>query len=156
VIYYSLRDTDLAQDVLQTVFVKVFQALPLFRLESSFLTWVYRVALNECKNAKRRPRIFVPLSEVDEVWRREDPCALPDATHASPQMQRKVRKAVLSLNPKLRSVIVLKYLEDLSYEEIAAVLGASPGTVASRLHRALAALEAKLGSDESSEKSEVE
>lgn len=144
-IYYSLKDPHAAEDVLQTVFVKVFQALPLFRLESGFLTWVYRVALNECKNRKRRRRIFVPIGEVEEVWNRHDPGVLPDVQHASEQMQQKVRLAVLNLKPKLRTVIALRYIEDLSYEEIAAILGSSPGTVASRLHRALAALEAKLG-----------
>lgn len=144
VIYYSLRDDDATEDVLQTVFVKVFQALPLFRLESCFLTWVYRVALNECKNRRRRRKLFVPISDAEEVWNKYDPGALPDAQHASEQMQQEVRVAVLALRPKLRAVVVLRYIEDLSYEEIAAVLGSSPGTVASRLHRALAVLESRL------------
>jgi RNA polymerase sigma-70 factor, ECF subfamily len=144
IIIYSLKERHSAEDVLQTVFVKAYAALPYFRQESNFLTWIYRVALNECKNRRRRKRIFVPLSESADAWNRSDVASLPDEQHAREQMQQKVREAVLTLRPKLRTVVVLRYVEDLSYEEIAAILGSTPGTVASRLHRALAALETKL------------
>src|SRR5262249_7570931 len=139
------NDVSSAEDALQSVFVKVFQALPFFRLESCFLTWVYRVALNECKNRKRRRQIFVPISEFGDCFNEADPAAGPDQVQLSDQMSQAVRRAVMELNPKLRAVVVLKYLEELSYEEVADILDCSPGTVASRLHRALDALEKRLG-----------
>ncbi|HSP06953.1 MAG TPA: sigma-70 family RNA polymerase sigma factor [Acidobacteriota bacterium] len=143
-ISYTLKDPPLAEDVLQTVFVKVFQALPYFRHESGFHTWIYRVALNECKNRRRRRRLFVPIDQLAGSLPEVDPGTAPDAMHSSRQVSRMVQEAVLGLRPKLRSVIVLRYVEELSYEEIASVLGCSPGTVASRLHRALSILETRL------------
>lgn len=145
-INYSLKDRTLAEDTLQTVFVKVFQALPFFRHESGFHTWIYRVALNECRNRKRSRRLFVPIENFAGRLNEPDPGAAPDAMHASREMNRIIQNAVLELRPKLRSVVVLKYVEELSYEEIATVLGCSPGTVASRLHRALGILEGRLSS----------
>ena len=143
-INYTLKDRTLSEDTLQTVFVKVFQALPFFRHESGFHTWIYRVALNECRNRKRRRRLFVPIEDIANSMNKPDPATAPDALHASRELSRIIQKAVLDLRPKLRSVVVLKYVEELSYEEIATVLGCSPGTVASRLHRALGILESRL------------
>jgi len=144
-IYYSLNDVQQAEDAFQTVFVKVFKALPHFRLESSFHTWMYRIALNECKNRKRRPRLFVPISNISDGRDEPDPSPGPDALHASNQSAQIVRRAVMNLKPKYRTVVILKYLEEMSYEEIAVTLGCSPGTVASRLCRALQILEKRLG-----------
>lgn len=143
-ICYNLTDQHQAEDVLQTVFFKVFQALPFFRLESSFLTWIYSVAINECKNRKRQRRLFVPISLVSNSPHDADLSVAPDAQHATRQLNETVRRAVMELEPKLRATVVLKYLEDLSYEEIASILGCSSGTVASRLHRALLRLEKRL------------
>jgi RNA polymerase sigma-70 factor, ECF subfamily len=143
-IYYSLIDGHQAEDALQTVFVKVFQALPFFRLESSFLTWIYRVALNECKNRNRRRKIFIPLSWISDALSHPDPAPTPDVVHASQELGLHVREAVMNLKPEYRTVVVLKYLEELSYEEISSILGCSPGTVGSRLNRALQILEERL------------
>jgi RNA polymerase sigma-70 factor (ECF subfamily) len=146
-IYYSLNDAHQVEDALQTVFVKVFQALPFFRLESSFLTWIYRVALNECKNRRRRQKLFVSMNEIRNGGLEEPgPGPAPDSLHESRQIAQQVRIAVMALKPKYRQVVILKYLEELSYEEVAAVVGCSAGTVASRLYRALQILEAKLRS----------
>ena len=144
-VYYSLDDVDQTEDVLQTVFIKVFQAMPYFRLESGFLTWIYRVALNECKNRKRRRKLFIPISHINDGIDERDPAPTPEAIHVAEQTGRLVRKAVRALKPKYRSVVVLKYLEEMSYEEIAATLGCSSGTVASRLYRALEILQKQLG-----------
>jgi RNA polymerase sigma-70 factor, ECF subfamily len=145
-IYYSVDEPSHAEDVLQTVFVKVFQALPAFRLDSCFLTWVYRVAINECKNRKRRRRLFVSMSELPQVDAKPDPALTPEVEHLTNHVALMVRNAIMELNPKLRAVIALKYFEDLSYEEIASILGCSSGTVASRMHRALNQLEKNLQS----------
>ena len=145
-IYYSLENVEQAEDVLQTVFVKVYQALPFFRLESGFLTWIYRVALNECKNRKRRMKIFLPMTAADASKMKVHPGLSPDALHEAREMSAVVRDAVKGLKPKYRNVVVLKYLEEMSYEEIAETLRCSAGTVASRLFRALKILEKELRS----------
>jgi len=144
VIYYSLDDRQQAEDVFQSVFVKVFESLSGFRFESSFLTWMYRITLNECKNRKRRPQLFVPISKIREGLEEPDPGPGPEDLHASGQRSRLVRRAVMNLKPKYRSVIILKYIEEMSYEKIAETLDCSPGTVASRLSRALEILGTRL------------
>ena len=145
-IYYSLENVEQAEDVLQTVFVKVYQALPFFRLESGFLTWIYRVTLNECKNRKRRMKIFLPITAVEASEMKIHPGPSPDALHEARELSATVRDAVKTLKPKYRNVVVLKYLEEMSYEEVAETLGCSSGTVASRLYRALKMLETRLRS----------
>lgn len=143
-IYYSLNDSAQVEDTLQTVFIKVYKALPYFRLESSLLTWVYRVALNECKNRRRRRNRYVSLSEIDGAFRQATSDVTPERIHESQEVAERLRAAVRSLKPKHQQVILLKYLEDLSYEEVAKVIGCSAGTVASRLYRALQILESRL------------
>jgi len=143
-IHYWLRETQQAEDVLQTVFLKAFQSLPLFRGESSFLTWIYRITLNECKNAKTRRRVWVSLSEIVQRPEELDPGLSPDQLHYVDRQARSVRAALLKLKPKYREVVLMKYQEELSYEEVAEILGVSVGTVASRLHRAVKILESIL------------
>ena len=143
-IHYSLRDPQQAEDVLQTVFLKAFQAIRLFRADSSFLTWLYRITLNECKNAKTRRKFWVPLSELFQRPEERDPAPSPELIHISDRQTRAIREVLLKLKPRYRDVVLLKYQEDLSYEEVAEILGVSAGTVASRLHRALKILESCL------------
>jgi RNA polymerase sigma-70 factor (ECF subfamily) len=145
IVFYSLGDTVFIEDVSQAIFLKIFRALPSFRFESALATWIYRIALNECLNQNRRTGAqYVPLDAIlgsgDEV----DATLLPDLEHERSQRQEIIQQAVLELSPKLRTVIMLKYVEGLSYEEIAQVLNCSMGTVASRLSRALSGLEARL------------
>jgi RNA polymerase sigma-70 factor (ECF subfamily) len=141
----TLGDAALAEDVLQTVFLSVHKSLPSFRFESSLATWIYRIAVNECSaRAKRKSRTYVPLEALLGSGEEIDDTLGPDARVERSEREDIVRRAVLELSPKLRSVVVLKYVEGLSYDEIAAVLGCSTGTVASRLHRALADLERRL------------
>jgi RNA polymerase sigma-70 factor, ECF subfamily len=144
-VFYSLGDAVFAEDVSQAIFLKIFRALPGFRFESSLATWIYRIALNECLNQNRRTGAqYVPLDAIlgsgDEI----DTSLLPDLEHERSQRQEIIQQAVLELSPKLRTVVVLKYNEGLSYEEIAEVLNCSIGTVASRLSRALSGLESRL------------
>jgi RNA polymerase sigma-70 factor, ECF subfamily len=134
-----------AEDVLQIVFVKIYRGLPRFRFESSLSTWIYRVALNESLNQQRGPKNqhipFEALLGSDEEY---DTRAAADLRHAESERREIVQRAVMELSPKLRAVVALKYLDELSYEEIASVLECSPGTVASRLNRALGQLESRL------------
>lgn len=144
-VFYSTGDRVFAEDLTQTIFLKVFRALAQFRHESKLETWIYRIALNECLNHNRRAGTrYVPLEAIlgsgDEI----DAAPLPDSERERSQRQAIIQQAVMDLSPKLRAVVVLKYVEGLSYEEIAQVLDCSAGTVASRLNRALATLEERL------------
>lgn len=144
-IFYSLGDRLWAEDVLQIVFIKIYKGLPGFRFEASPATWMYRIALNECLNQQqRRGASHVPFEEILGSDDEFDRAALPDLAHAEAQRREIIRQAVMELSPKLRAVVVLKYIEGLSYDEMAQVLACSPGTVASRLNRALGRLEARL------------
>jgi RNA polymerase sigma-70 factor (ECF subfamily) len=122
-----------AEDISQDVFLKLFHVIRGFRGESDFRTWLFRLVVNACMDETRRRRRFVPI---------EGNCAVP-AAHSSvhptdllkKEVANQVRQAVLELAPKLRLPILLRYVEDLSYSEIAEMLKCSMGTVASRLNR---------------------
>jgi RNA polymerase sigma-70 factor (ECF subfamily) len=144
-IFYSIGNELSAEDVLQIVFVKIYRGLPGFRFESSLATWIYRITINECLNQQRgRNAQHIPfealLGSDDEL----DKGSAPDLQHAEGERREIIHRAVMELSPKLRAVVALKYLEELSYGEIASVLECSQGTVASRLNRALSNLEERL------------
>ena len=143
--FYSLGDALWAQDVLQVIFFKIYRALPKFRFESSLATWIYRITLNELQNQQRRREAqWVPLESVLGGDGEFDSGALPDVRTVDNQRREIVQQAVLELSPKLRTVVVLKYVEGLSYVEIGELLDCASGTVASRLNRALKELDARL------------
>ena len=145
IIFYSMGDELRAEDVLQIVFVKIYQGLPKFRFEASLATWIYRIVLNESLNQQRgRSAQHVPFEALLGSDEELDSGAAADLQHAEGERREIVHRAVMELSPKLRAVVALKYLDGLSYEEIASVLECSPGTVASRLNRALTQLEARL------------
>jgi RNA polymerase sigma-70 factor (ECF subfamily) len=135
-------DPATAMDIAQDTFVKLFSRIGDFRGESSFETWMYRMVVNSCLDHRRRSWRLLPL--VDEVAGRlrESRDSLVELMRT--EMGERVQSAVERLSPDLRMVVVLRYTEGLAYEEIAAVLGCSPGTVASRLNRAHKALERRL------------
>jgi|WetSurMetagenome_2_1015567.scaffolds.fasta_scaffold30639_5 RNA polymerase sigma-70 factor, ECF subfamily len=137
-VLYSVGDPLQAQDVLQTIFLKAYRGLPGFRGESGLFTWLYRIARNECRNSlRRRPAPHMSLDAIlgsrDEI----EPAGAADAAETSRLL---LRDAVSRLPAKMREVLVLRYVEGLSYDEISRTLGCAPGTVASRLNRALAEL----------------
>jgi len=129
-----------AQDILQNVFFKAFRGLPRFRFRSALFTWIYRIARNECRNHLRKRGLpVVPLEDILGSRYEADTARVADGgawTSADT-----LTGAVMQLPFKMREVIVLKYQEDLSYDEMSRILGCPPGTVASRLNRALAELE---------------
>ena len=135
-------DPVVAQDVVQTVFFKAFRGLRGFRFRSTLLTWLYRIARNECRSqARRRFPKAVPLESI--LGSRYEAAEVPE--DGANDAGEALRRAVASLSYKLREVVVLKYQEGLSYEEMSRVLGRPAGTVASRLNRALAELGERLG-----------
>jgi len=141
-------DESAARDVTQQVFLKLFTSIAGFRHESNFKTWLYRMVANECMDEFRKRRRLIPLDffrpasgaerdedcdvVVMEDWRQEP---LQEERLAQIEVSEAVMAALTQLKPKLRMAIVLKYFEDLSYEQMAEALGCSMGTVASRLNR---------------------
>ncbi len=126
-------DEEIARDVAQDVFVKLFTAIERFRGESTFRTWVFRLVANACRDTHRRVRRLVPIEEA--VMERVADPGSPEADARERELSRRVRSAVSELAPRVRLAILLRYLEGLSYGEIAEVLKCSPGTVASQLNR---------------------
>ncbi|HEU4433482.1 MAG TPA: sigma-70 family RNA polymerase sigma factor [Pyrinomonadaceae bacterium] len=133
-VYSSGGDRAVAEDVTQQIFLKLFTAIRQFRGDSEFTTWLYRLVVNACLDERRRRRRWLPwdntvaMSNVSEKKPQERQYARLEVAAA-------VRGAIEELKPKFRLPILLKYIEGLSYEEIAEVMGCSKGTVASRLNR---------------------
>jgi len=130
--WHFTGDEEAARDVTQDVFLKLFSAIGGFRGESSFRTWLFRLVANACRDAQRRTWRLVAAEVVLESAQDR---GSPDVDAREREISRRVRSAVVSLAPKVRLAILLRYVEDLSYSEIATALGCSPGTVASRLNR---------------------
>ena len=145
---YLTGDAEMARDLTQEIFLKVFRDLRAFRFESSFNSWLYRLATNTCLNAlrSRRTRREVDIEEVLGTPAEIDAGSQLEQQQVDHSIQREVRKAILSLKPPLRAVVVLRYIENLSYVEIAETLSLSQGTVATRLNRAHRLLGRKLRS----------
>ncbi|HXG67461.1 MAG TPA: sigma-70 family RNA polymerase sigma factor [Blastocatellia bacterium] len=137
-------DAAAASDITQQVFLKLFTIIGQFRYQSEFTTWLYRIVANACIDEQRKRRRFVPVSHTVEV-KKMAATGSQEERYRRREIADSVQQAIAELKPKLRLPILLKYVEDLSYEEIAEVLGCSKGTVASRLNRGHKALARKLG-----------
>jgi RNA polymerase sigma-70 factor (ECF subfamily) len=141
---YSLGDHFTAHDVTQQVFVKLMARIGQFRGDSEFSTWLYRLVVNSCMDERRKQKRFTSLEDVAPKQVTEHRQS-QESKYARREVSDSVRKAISNLSPKLRLPILLKYIEGLSYEEIAVVLNCSKGTVASRLNRGHKALAKRLG-----------
>ena len=147
-----VRDAGEAEDVTQDAFIKAYRALPGFRGDSAFYTWLYRIGINTAKNYllanKRRPPSTTPFdSEESEGF--EDAGLLhevstPENELMSKQVVSTVQSALQLLPEDLRSALTLREIEGLSYEEIASVMNCPVGTVRSRIFRAREAVAEKL------------
>jgi len=136
-------DETAASDVSQQIFLKLMTTIVQFRGDSAFTTWLYRLVVNACTDEQRKRRRFLPFGESTPMNKIED--RRPQEKHyAKLEVADSVQAAIKQLSPKLRMPILLKYVEGLSYEEIAGVLGCSRGTVASRLNRGHQALARRL------------
>ena len=133
-VYSSGGDRAVAEDVTQQIFLKLFTAIRQFRGESEFTTWLYRLVVNACLDEKRRRRRLLPWGETVAMRNPSDKKP-QEKQYARLEVAEAVQKAIGELKPKFRLPILLKYIEGLSYEEIASVMGCSKGTVASRLNR---------------------
>lgn len=150
-----VRDVDLVPDIAQETFIRAYRALPNFRGDSAFYTWLYRIAVNTAKKAlvelKRNPLLMEsarPIREDDNETSQPqiEPSheESPDVLLAAKEVGLAVNEAVDALSDDLRQAIVLREIEGLSYEEIAEIMNCPIGTVRSRIFRAREAIALRL------------
>jgi RNA polymerase sigma-70 factor (ECF subfamily) len=149
--FQVLRDQEEALDVAQEAFVKAYRALPKFKGDSAFYTWLFRITMNLALDRKRqraaRARALGGEDVSPEEWERTavSTDAGPEDEAASAERRARIERALASLSDQHRSIIILSDIEGLQYREIAEVLGIPMGTVMSRLHHARKRLRAALG-----------
>jgi RNA polymerase sigma-70 factor (ECF subfamily) len=150
-----VRDVDLVQDIAQESFIRAYRAIPQFRGESAFYTWLYRIAVNTAKRAlielKRDPLVteaaLASRDDDDETSRVENELSdgeTPESIMASKQVAAAVNAAIEALSEDLRRAISLREIEGLSYDEIADLMNCPIGTVRSRIFRAREAIAERL------------
>ncbi|MBK1629807.1 RNA polymerase sigma factor RpoE [Thiohalocapsa halophila] len=146
-----LRDSNEVMDVTQEAFLKAYRALPGFRGESAFYTWIYRIAINTVKNYMvaqgRRPPgddVEAEVAEQMDVGIRLREQATPERELLTDEIAENVQAALDGLPEDLRTAIVLRELEGMSYEEIATAMSCPIGTVRSRIFRAREAIDKRL------------
>jgi RNA polymerase sigma-70 factor (ECF subfamily) len=129
-----------AEDAAQDVFLKAYQALPRFQPDASLYTWLYRIATNTCIDYKKKPffeSLFGDSGEGEKlVHDSPSDAPSPEMLYQAKEIGLALQKNLAKLSPKLRAIIILKEIEELSYEEIADTLEISIGTVKSRIARA--------------------
>jgi RNA polymerase sigma-70 factor (ECF subfamily) len=147
-----IRDPAEVEDVTQEAFIKAYRALPSFRGDSAFYTWLYRIGINTAKNylvaLGRRPATFTELENEDgeayeDIERQPDP-STPETELMSRQVFDTVNATLQELPEELRTAITLREIEGLSYEDIASIMNCPIGTVRSRIFRAREAIAARL------------
>jgi RNA polymerase sigma-70 factor (ECF subfamily) len=156
-LYRLTEDAEEARDLTQETFLRVFQSIDRFRGDADLKTWIYRIAINQARNRwrwwrRRRRDVTVSLdaqASSDEQplsARLRDVSASPEQETLAREREMCLRRALRSLGRSYREVVILRDVEGLSYEEIAATLEISSGTVKSRLSRGRQELRRKLGS----------
>jgi RNA polymerase sigma-70 factor (ECF subfamily) len=146
-----VNDAAEAQDVAQDAFLKAYRALPSFRGDSAFYTWLYRIAINTAKNTlvsnRRRPVDFdLDLQDPDQYDRHAKlkEVDTPEGVLLTEEIRQVIERAMEQLPEDLRTAIVLREIEGLSYEEIAEAMDCPVGTVRSRIFRAREAIDKRL------------
>ncbi|MBE9560784.1 MAG: RNA polymerase sigma factor RpoE [Proteobacteria bacterium] len=146
-----LRNQSDVPDVVQEAFIKAYRALPNFRGESAFYTWLYRIAINTAKNhlvamARKSPVNSIDVQDAEDYgaseWLKE--YASPEREALASELEATIHHAMGELPADLREAITLREIEGLSYEDIAAVMDCPIGTVRSRIFRAREAIDSKL------------
>ena len=147
-----VRDPELALDISQEAFIKAYRALPRFRGDSAFYTWLYRIAVNTAKNylaaQRRRPAdIELDLQEPEQYGLHANlkETDTPEGIALSLELQETLERAIQALPDDLRTAIILRELDGMSYEEIAQTMDCPVGTVRSRIFRARDAIGKKAG-----------
>lgn len=151
-VYRLMSDSSDSNDVVQEVFLKVFRNVGSFRAQSSLKTWIYRIAVNEAHNHRRwfsrhrKQEVGLEREDRDQNYQDtlSDPGRSPFDLAANQEAQQMIEAALEGLNPSFRTAVVLRDIEDLSYEEIADILQIHLGTVKSRIMRGREALRSAL------------
>src|SRR5699024_5544127 len=143
-----VRDQDEVQDVAQEAFIKAWRALPRFRGDSAFYTWLYRIAVNTAKNhlvamGRRPPGSDLDAAEAEQYSGAEmlHEIGTPEAQVLSEELEAVIHKAIEDLPHELKTAVTLREFEGLSYEDIATVMECPVGTVRSRIFRAREAID---------------
>lgn len=146
-IYWLVRkmviDHDDADDLVQEIFIKVWQHLDQYRSDSKLFTWIYRIAVNECLGflRKKKKRFLLPIVNVEnELSKKIDDSSQMDGD----EIQLKLQKALLILPEKQRLVFNMKYYDELKYEEMAEILGGTTGSLKASYHHAVKKIESYL------------
>jgi RNA polymerase sigma-70 factor (ECF subfamily) len=146
-----IRDPNETFDVTQEVFIKAYRALPRFRGDSAFYTWIYRIAINTAKNylvaqGRRLPSVDIEAEEAEQFEGAHElkEQGTPEHMLLRDEIERTVFEAIEELPEDLRTAITLREIEGLSYEEIADSMACPVGTVRSRIFRAREAIDKKL------------
>ena len=144
-IYRLLGDYDEAAEVAQEVFLSAYKSIKQFRGQANFSTWLYRIAFNHASTRRKTLKLaeqrYVPLDDTDIVG---ESSSDPVKSAEQKEIQQRVQQALNSLDKEEAMVILLRDLQDVPYDEVAAILGIPMGTVKSRLHRARQSLKAQL------------
>jgi RNA polymerase sigma-70 factor (ECF subfamily) len=128
-------DEATAKDITQDVFLKLMKTISQFENRALFSTWLHRLVTNACLDRKRALRHFLAFGDSAEQ-EPQDKRLTQEDKYIRREIEASVRQVIAGMRPKLRMTVLLKYFEDLSYDEIAAAMRCSKGTVASRLNRA--------------------
>ncbi len=146
-----LRDQQDVEDVTQEAFIKAFRALPRFRGESAFYTWLYRIAINTAKNhlvarSRRPPGVDVDIDDAEfmdgtDVLRESES---PEAALSRDELSQVINATLSELPDDLRSAVTLREFDGLSYEQIAEIMDCPVGTVRSRIFRAREAIDHRI------------
>src|SRR5579862_4831899 len=140
-----VRNPAEAEDIAQEAFIKAYRALPQFRGDSAFYTWLYRIAINTAKNAVvSRDRSPDATEESYDMQGRMKDSETPEGLVLTDEIRSTVNAAIEALPEDLKTAIVLRELDGLSYEEIAAAMDCPVGTVRSRIFRAREAIDRRL------------
>jgi RNA polymerase sigma-70 factor (ECF subfamily) len=149
-----VRDVDLVEDICQETFIRAYRALHQFRGDAQFYTWLYRIAVNtakkfllEMKNDPTVSEAFLKSDDDDETsWKKNEPTSVdgPESILAAKEIAAVVNAAMDDLPADLRQAVVLREIEGLSYEEIAAAMNCPVGTVRSRIFRAREAISTRV------------
>ncbi|MDT8282457.1 MAG: RNA polymerase sigma factor RpoE [Gammaproteobacteria bacterium] len=146
-----LRNQSDVPDVVQESFIKAYRALPNFRGESAFYTWLYRIAINTAKNhlvaqSRKNPVNTIEVQDAEDYgaseWLKE--YSSPEREALATELESTIYQAIRDLPADLREAITLREIEGLSYEDIATVMDCPVGTVRSRIFRAREAIDVKL------------
>ena len=146
-----LRDAQDVEDVTQEAFIKAFRALPRFRGESAFYTWLYRIAINTAKNhlvarSRRPPGVDVDIEDAEfmdgtDMLKESES---PEAALARDELSAEINLAISQLPDDLRSAVTLREFDGLTYEQIAEIMDCPVGTVRSRIFRAREAIDTRI------------